>query len=51
LHHLVEFAAYQVQAFLYVVRIAAEIDTPDACVAVTHHRAFYSVDQSVALAE
>ena len=51
LHDAVQFTVYQTQAALHVVVVAAEIDRPAACVAISRHRALDGINQSLALAE
>ena len=51
LHELIQLLANQAEAALHIVLIAAEIDAPGARVAISHHRAFYGVNQSVVLSE
>lgn len=51
LHELIQLLANQTEAALHIVLIAAEIDAPGARVAISHHRAFYGVNQSVVLSE
>ena len=51
LHELIQLLANQAEAALHVVLIAAEIDAPGARVAISYHRAFYGVNQSVVLSE
>ena len=51
LHELIQLLANQAEAALHIVLIAAEIDAPDARVAISHHRAFYGVNQSIVLSE
>ena len=51
LHELIQFLANQAEAALHVVLITAEINAPNACIAISHHRALYGVNQSVVLAQ
>ena len=51
LHELIQFLANQTEAALHIVLIAAEIDAPGARIAISHHRAFYGVNQAVVLSE
>lgn len=51
LHELIQFLANQSEAALHVVLIAAEINAPNARIAISHHRALYGVNQSVVLAQ
>ena len=51
LHELIQLLANQAEAALHIVLIASEIDAPGARVAISHHRAFYGVNQSVVLSE
>ena len=51
LHELIQLLANQSEAALHIVLIASEIDAPGARVAISHHRAFYGVNQSVVLSE
>ena len=49
--HAVELAPHQAHTALHVVRVAAEIGGPHACVAIAHHGALYRIDKSVPLTE
>ena len=51
LHELIQFLATQSEAALHVVLIAAEINAPNARIAISRHRALYGVNQSVVLAQ
>ena len=51
LHELIQLLANQSEAALHIVLIASEIDAPGARIAISHHRAFYGVNQSVVLAQ
>lgn len=51
LHELIQFLANQAEAALHVVLIAAEINAPNARIAISHHCALYGVNQSVVLAQ
>ena len=50
-HKLIQFLANKSEAALHIVLIAAEINAPYASFAISHHRAFYGVNQSVVLAQ
>ena len=51
LHELIQFLANQSEAALHIVLIASEIDAPGARIAISHHRTFYGVNQSVVFSE
>lgn len=51
LHEFIQLLANQAEATLHVVLIAAEINAPNARIAIRHHRALYGVNQSVVLAQ
>ena len=51
LHELIQLLANQAETAFHIVLIAAEIDAPGAGVAISHHRAFYGVNQAVVLSE
>lgn len=51
LHELIQLLANQAEAAFHIVLIAAEIDAPGARIAISHHRAFYGINQAVVLSE
>lgn len=51
LHELIQFLANQAEAALHIMLIAAEINAPNARIAISHHRTLYGVNQSVVLAQ
>ena len=51
LHELIQFLANQAEAAFHIVFIASEIDVPGTRIAISHHRAFYGVNQAVVLSE
>ena len=50
-HQLVELTAYQAPTAADIVRVATEVDAPDARLPVDDHAALDGIDQSVALAQ
>lgn len=51
LHEFIQFLANQSEATLHVVLVAAEINAPNARIAISRHRTLYGVNQSVVLAQ
>lgn len=50
-HEFIQFLANQAEATLHIMLIAAEINAPNARIAISRHRALYGVNQSVVLAQ
>ena len=50
-HKLIQFLANKSEAALHIVFIAAEINAPNARIAISHHRTLYGVNQSVVLTQ
>ena len=51
LHQSVQLTAYQSAATFHIMRVATEIDTPAARVAIAYHAALHTIDQSVTLTQ
>ena len=50
-HEFIQLLANQSEATLHIVLVAAEINAPNARIAISRHRALYGVNQSVVLAQ